>query len=110
VAPPLDRFEWERLIRELPLPLAEKCTAYALATYVNGDGRNAHPGTERLIRATGSSRSTVLRTLRSLEAHGFIRPVSRGGAEGIPKGHSTVWELRFPDAGILWGGDDQVSP
>ncbi len=110
MAPPLDRFEWERLIRELPLPLAEKCTAYALATYVNGDGRNAHPGTERLIRATGSSRSTVLRTLRSLEAHGFIRPVSRGGAEGIPKGHSTVWELRFPDAGILWGGDDQVSP
>ena len=109
MAPPLDRFDWEKLVRGLPLTLAEKCTAYALATYVNGS-RKAYPGTDKLILATGSSRSTVLRTLRALEKKGLIEMVSRGGAEGIPKGEASVWELRSPDAGILWGGDDQVSP
>jgi hypothetical protein len=96
VPPPLDRFEWERLIRELQLPLAVKCTAYALATYVNGDGTNAHPGIDKLILATGSSKSTVIRTLESLESMGFILAVSRGGEKGVPKGHATVWELSVP--------------
>lgn len=96
MTPPLDRFEWERLVRELPLPLAVKCTAYALATYVNGDGSNAHPGIDRLVRATGSSRSTVIRSLESLESHGFIKERSKGGGKNVRKGNATVWELSVP--------------
>jgi hypothetical protein len=96
VTPPLDRFEWERLIRELPFPLAVKCTAYALATYVNGDGSNAWPGIGRLVRATGSSRSTVIRSLSALEGQGFIRAVARGGGKATDKGRSTVYELSVP--------------
>ena len=96
MAPPLDRFEWERLIRELPFPLAVKCTAYALATYMNGDGSNAHPGIPRLIRATGSSKSTVIRSLDALECAGFIRVAVKGGGKDVKRGIATVWELSVP--------------
>ena len=102
MAPPLDRFEWERLIRELPLSLAEKCTAYALATFVNPDGTNAHPGIDRLVRATGSSKSTVLRALESLEGMGFIKRPGKIGGKGLPRGYATVWDLAVPDAATLW--------
>lgn len=96
MAPPLSRFEWERLIRELELPLAVKCTAYALATYVNGDGTNAHPGIGGLQRAAGASRSTVLRALESLESEGLIRVVSRGGGKGVQRGNASIYELSVP--------------
>lgn len=96
MTPPLDRFEWERLIRELDLTTPQKATAYALATYVNGDGSNAHPGIDKLMKATGASRSTVIRALTALESEGLIRMVSEGGKKGAPRGFATVWELSVP--------------
>ena len=97
MAPPLSRFEWERLIRELELPSAMKLTGYALATYVNGDGSNAHPGIPGLAKATGLHRATVMRTLAQMEEAGFIKAVFRGGAKGTGRGKSTVYELAVPD-------------
>jgi DNA-binding transcriptional ArsR family regulator len=96
VTPPLDRFEWERLIRELELPSALKLTSYALGTYVNGDGRNAHPGIEGLVKATGLHRATVLRSLGRLEEYGLIKVVFRGGGKGVRRGMATVYELAAP--------------
>ena len=96
MAPPLNRFDWERLIRELELPLTVKCAAYALATYVNGDGRNAHPGVANLMKATGMSRASVLRALSALENEGFVIVRSQGGSKGVPRGHATVYELATP--------------
>jgi hypothetical protein len=100
VSPPLSRFEWERLIRELDLPLTVKCAAYALATYVNGDGRNAHPGVQNLMKATGMSRASILRALSALELEGFIVVRSQGGSKGVPRGHASVYELSTPGTAL----------
>ena len=94
--PPLDRFEWERLIRECELPSAQKLVGYALGTYVNGDGTNAHPGIEGLVKATGLHRATVLRALSGLEENGYIRAAFRGGGKGVRRGLATVYELSEP--------------
>ena len=94
--PPLSRFEWERLIRELELSAAQKVTAYAMATYVNGDGTNAHPGVNGLMKATGLSRSSVLRALEALESDGLIAIVSRGGGKGVRRGNASIYALSVP--------------
>ena len=96
MAPPLSRFEWERLIRELDLSSAMKLTSYALATYVNGDGSNAHPGIAGLVKATGLHRATVIRALSELESEGFIVTVSHGGGKGAKRGNATVYALSVP--------------
>ena len=96
MTPPLDRFEWERLVRELDLPAPVKATAAWLATYVNGDGTNAHPGVTALAKATGLHRATVLRSLGELEDIGLLKAVSRGGSKGVGKGMATVYELATP--------------
>ena len=99
MAPPLSRFEWERLIRELDLTSAQKVTAYAMATYVNGDGSNAHPGIGLLIKATGLSRRSVISALSGLESEGFIVAISRGGGKGVTRGNATVYALSVPSDG-----------
>jgi hypothetical protein len=99
VAPPLSRFEWERLIRELELSSAQKVTAYAMATYVNGDGSNAHPGIALLMKATGLSRRSVISALSGLESEGFIVAVSRGGGKGVTRGNATIYALSVPSDG-----------
>lgn len=97
--PSQDRFEWERYLREIELPSALKLTGYALGTYVNGDGTNAHPGIEGLVKATGLHRATVLRALSELEDRGLIRAVFRGGGKGVRRGLATVYELCEPSNG-----------
>lgn len=84
------------MIREVNLTMPVKCIAYALATYVNSDGTNAHPGLETLMKATGASRSTVIRSLSALESGGWVLVISEGGKKGIPKGHATVYDLSAP--------------
>ena len=79
------------------MPSALKLTGYALATYVNGAGSNAHPGIDGMAKATGLHRATVIRSLSQLEQAGFIRAVFRGGTKGVGRGKSTVWELSVPD-------------
>lgn len=100
MTPPLDRFQWEKLIRELDMPAPVKNVAAWLATYVNGSsGTNAHPGIQGLVKATGLSRATVIRSLSELESAGFIEAASRGGARGMERGMSTVYALSVPSAG-----------
>jgi hypothetical protein len=78
-----DRFQWERLIRDLDLPPAVNCTAYALATYVNASqGTRAHPGLARLCQATGLSKGTVGAALAALESGGLLTRKAHGGGRG----------------------------
>jgi hypothetical protein len=97
----MDRFEWERLIRELDLPASVKCVAYAMATYVNaGDGTRGHPGLDGLSRATGLHRSTVTVALAALEAGGLVVRQSHGGGGRGSRGVAAVYRLATPeDAG-----------
>jgi hypothetical protein len=97
VQPPLSRFDWERLIRELDLPSAVKCTAYALATFLDGKtGMNAHPGTPALIKATGLSKPTLLKAMQRLEKEGLIMAVTKAGKKGLPRDFATVWQVCTP--------------
>jgi hypothetical protein len=80
----------------MELPPVVKCTAYALATYVNGDGSNAHPGVELLMKATGSSRSSVLRALEILQELELVIVVSKGGGKGVARGTASIYQLTVP--------------
>jgi hypothetical protein len=93
----MDRFEWERLIRELDLPPSVKNTAAWLATYVNAkDGTRGHPGRVKLSRATGLHPSTVTAALAALEAVGLIARDNHGGGRD-KKGVAAVYGLSTPE-------------
>jgi biotin operon repressor len=66
------RFEWERVIKALPLPPMVKLVALTLATYGDLDGCDVRPGSEALIGDTGASRATVWRALAYLREVGLI--------------------------------------
>jgi hypothetical protein len=69
------RFEWERMVRALPLPPMTGYVALTLATYGDLDGRDIRPGNEALISDTGTSRATVWRALAFLRDVGLIESV-----------------------------------
>ena len=69
---PAGRFEWERLIRRVQIEPSEKHIALTMATYADADGTRIRPGTERLVRVTGLSKSTVIRALTKLRGYGLI--------------------------------------
>lgn len=101
MTPPLGRFEWERLIRDLDgMPPSAKNAAFALATWAENDGTNAHPGIIKLAKATGLSRRAVIDALAFLENAGFITASYRGGTKNVSRGNATVYDLAVPDA--LW--------
>lgn len=103
---PLSRFDWERLIRELSLPASVKCTAYALATYVDGKtGVNGHPGLANLSRATELSESTVSAALAALEAGGLVFRKQHGGGRGVKR--AAVYDLTVGATGLTEAGETE---
>jgi len=83
--PPL-RYEWERVIKALPLPSAAKHVALNAATYADADGSGIYPGNERTVADTGLSDSTVRRAYRLLRHVGLLDRVveaSRVGRRGV---------------------------
>lgn len=75
---PVERFEWERIIRRVSMPPTVKLMALTLATYADIDGTRIRPGVERLVRVTGTSLATVKRALSWLREHGLIDRVKQG--------------------------------
>lgn len=67
--------------------------ALALSTYSNADGTSAHPSDALLVRATGTSKSTVSRSLRYLRENGWVEQVSRGSGGS---GRASVYRLTIP--------------
>jgi DNA-binding transcriptional ArsR family regulator len=92
---PSRRFDWERMIRRALIPLTVKGIALILASYADGDGRNARPGERRMIAVTGTSESTVRRALAELRRLGLVERVFQGGSVGR-RGQADEYRLTLP--------------
>ncbi|MDH6290857.1 hypothetical protein M2275_005784 [Rhodococcus opacus] len=75
---PMERFEWERIVRRVKMPPTTKLVALTLATYADQNGTRVRPGTERLARVTCVSLPTVKRSLAWLREHGFVDRTKQG--------------------------------
>ncbi len=93
--PPL-RYEWERVIRALPLPSAAKHVALNAATYADAKGAQVYPGNERTVADTGLSLSTVKRSYRVLREVGLLVRVVEGSRMGR-RGVADEYRLSIPD-------------
>ncbi len=87
---PLGRWDWERVIRVLPLAPELKLTALMAATWAGKDGRSIHPGERLLAEAVGKDPRSVRRHLAKLVSLGLLERVSRGGGR-----HGTASEYRL---------------
>ncbi|OZE13356.1 hypothetical protein CH249_01935 [Rhodococcus sp. 05-2255-3B1] len=77
-AQPIDRFDWERVIRRVSMPSGAMFLGLTLATYADTNGSRVRPGTDRLARVMGVSVPTVKRGLATLRETGFIQRVKQG--------------------------------
>jgi DNA-binding HxlR family transcriptional regulator len=78
VLKPVDRFDWERIIRRMDMPSGAKYLALMLATYADQDGTRVHPGVELLARVMCVSEKTVDRSLKVLRELGLVTLVKKG--------------------------------
>ncbi len=93
--PPL-RYEWERVIRSLPLPPAAKHVALNAATYADAKGGSVYPGNERTVADTGLSLATVKRAHKLLRDVGLLVRVVEGSRMGR-RGVADEYRLSIPD-------------
>lgn len=89
------RFEWERIVRRLQLPMRLKFTATMIATYADADGSRVRPGVEVLAAVTAQGASTVRKHLTALQEYGLLELVSRGGGRA-GRGKATQYRLTIP--------------
>jgi hypothetical protein len=89
------RFEWERIVRRLALPMRLKFTAMVIATYADADGSRVKPGSKRLAAVTAQGESTVRKHLGALQEYGLLTLVSRGGGRG-GVGKTSEFRLAIP--------------
>jgi hypothetical protein len=106
---PAERFEWERLIRRVIVPVPTdrahrrgapsrdtvKLVALLLATYANPDGTRVRPGDNRLVAVTGKSKSVIKRCLALLRSMGLIHCVVVGSSYGR-RGWTSEYRLTIP--------------
>ena len=72
-------FDWRERVLDSDLPSLAKLVALAVAEDANySDGTGAHPGNRRLCKRTGLAPGTVVRYLRILVAHGWLKLVREG--------------------------------
>jgi DNA-binding transcriptional ArsR family regulator len=106
------RFEWERIVRRASLQPTEKLVALLLATYADPDGTRVKPGTERLMRVSGLSKSTIIRALTALRDAELLDRVEERFRNGR-KGGCDVYRLtrpsRFDAIGMLDPDEERVS-
>lgn len=89
----MSRFDWERVVRRVDLPLATKGVALLLATYADDKGRKVHPGEDRLSRVTGINVRNTRRHVAKLRDLGLITRVSRSNRM---LGKADVYRLTVP--------------
>lgn len=89
---PVPRFDWERLVKRLPMAMDLKGFALLLATWADPDGTRVRPGEDRLVAVTGWSKSTIARRTRQLRELGLLEVTRRGGGRG-GAGSATVYRL-----------------
>lgn len=72
----VDRFEWERWIRRLPLKPELKLLALTMGTYASVKGADVRPGDERLSKVLRCSDRTVRTNRNRLIEAGLLERVS----------------------------------
>lgn len=94
---PCGRFEWERIVRRIPISKAFtvrlKLLAATLAQYADPNGSRIRPGVERLANVTGVAEVSVKRQLKVLREMGLIEQVARGGG---PSKQAATYRLTIP--------------
>ncbi|NKS66388.1 hypothetical protein GS461_09880 [Rhodococcus hoagii] len=75
---PIDRFDWQRVIRRVEIPSGVKFLALMLATYADPDGSRVRPGVKRLARVMAVSEPTVKRSMAVLRSLGLVVLVKQG--------------------------------
>lgn len=78
VLKPVDRFEWERIVRRVQMHSTTKFLALMLATYADQDGTRVRPGVEKLVLVMCVSEKTVKRALSDLRDIGLIQRTKQG--------------------------------
>lgn len=79
---PMDRYEWERLLRRCVLPGPVKAVGAFMAQYADSDGSRMFPGVEKLSAVTGYSPRHVRNALSVLREKGLLKRVRQGSAAG----------------------------
>jgi hypothetical protein len=105
-------FVWGRAVRDSTLPATTRHVALTLATYADADGGSCRPGADRLARACGRHRTTVLGELCRLVAGGWLEVVEQGGApRGGPR-RASEYRLSMPtdQSPTATGQDADQSP
>lgn len=93
---PTGRFEWERLLRRIPMPELLRGFALLLATYADQDGTQVRPGAAVLAAITGRDERTVRRRIGELRTgYGLIQQTARGGGRG-GAGRTATYRLVVP--------------
>jgi DNA-binding transcriptional ArsR family regulator len=89
------RYEWERVIKSLPLPSAAKHVALNAATYADAKGCAIFPGNERTVADTGLSDSTVRRAFSLLREVGLLERIVEGRSAGR-RGVADEYRMAIP--------------
>jgi len=93
---PIGRFEWERLLRRIPMAPQAKLVALVLSTYADPDGSRVRPGQGALASVSGFGERTVRRLVHQLrDEHRLIEQTMRGGGRG-GRGRTTEYRLTVP--------------
>lgn len=123
---PTGRFEWERIVRRIRMPLSVKGIAFVLASYGQADGTRIRPGRQRLANVCDVTPRSITRSLVQLRELGLIDRISMGSNSGrgkrtdeyrltIPSDLIDAMPMLGPDEGEegsenLWINPDQVTP
>lgn len=90
---PMDRFDWERVVRSMEMPSGPKYLALMMATYADQDGSRVHPGVDLLARDMAVSEKTVDRSLKTLRELGLVTLVKKGNRHAK---HADEYRLTAP--------------
>lgn len=90
---PVDRFEWERVVRRVQMHSTTKFLALVMATYADPDGSRIRPGVERLALVMCVSEKTVKRAFSDLRGLGLVERTKQGNRHA---GLADTYRLTVP--------------
>lgn len=92
----VDRFMWERHIKQAAIPPLTKLVALTMATYAGKKGDRIHPGDQNLAADCGITDRAIRTHRKALEELGFIE-VTRVRSQGRAAEYRLTWPRDFYD-------------
>ena len=89
------KFHWSKAFGRSDVPSEARAVAYVIHDHSGRDGRNSHPGMDKLMVDTGLSESTVGRHLKIITGSGWVHQVSSGSNSGR-LALASVYDLTYP--------------